>query len=72
MIALIVAAVLAISVSANAVTRGKPAQKNSVATVTMAKVVASGEWLCSREVAAIGQRFGQQLAILSAADVHQI
>ncbi|MFD0280004.1 phospholipase A2, partial [Kitasatospora sp. NPDC127111] len=31
------------SVSANAVTRGKPAQKNSVATVTMAKVVASGE-----------------------------
>ncbi|MDH6120229.1 hypothetical protein ABH930_006191 [Kitasatospora sp. GAS204A] len=34
-------------------------------------VMPSGRWLRSREVAAIGQWFGQQLAILGAADVHQ-
>ncbi|MGW4894756.1 phospholipase A2 [Kitasatospora sp. NPDC004240] len=43
MMALIIAVVLAISVSANAASRGKPAQKNTVPSVTMAKVVASSE-----------------------------
>ncbi|RKT09231.1 phospholipase A2-like protein [Streptomyces sp. 1114.5] len=43
MIALIVAAVLAISVSANAATRGKPARKDTATTVIMGKAVASSD-----------------------------